>query len=82
MVREELSEDPEILRELLGALLHFFEQAIELRDCALQVAQTVPDWKSRMREAKDNPLRQQHTQDFLSSVRKIFSVGLGRVSIR
>jgi hypothetical protein len=50
--------DSEALRELLAILLGFLETVMHERDGAIQVAQLVPNWKDRLQEALNDPLRQ------------------------
>ena len=67
------SNDPEALRELLAILLDFFETVMHERDGAIQVAQLVPNWKDRLQEALNDPLRQTHTHELVSATRQLFS---------
>ena len=67
------SNDPEALRELLAILLGFLETVMHERDAAIQVAQLVPNWKDRLQEALNDPLRQTQTHELVSATRQLFS---------
>ena len=67
------SNDPEALRELLAILLGFFETVMHERDGAIQVARLVPNWKDRLQEALNDPLRHTQTHELVSATRQLFS---------
>lgn len=64
-------DDPELVRKFALWLVHLFEDSCHMRDSALQVIQSIPDWQQRYREALDNPLRQQHTHELVDPLRTV-----------
>jgi len=49
-----------------------FETIMQEGDGAIQVAQLVPNWKDRLQEALDDPLRQTQTHELVSATRQLF----------
>ena len=57
--------------DLLPALVSVLTEALHNLDSALLVAQEVPDWRQKYREAKDNPLRKEQTDRLIALLEEV-----------